>query len=261
MNNRRVLWRLCKAICLLLLMGVSLSAYGFGGESWKEEVLLHDGRKLIVERSQTRGGRHEIGQLSPIKEHTISFMLPDTNKTITWTSEYTEDIGRTNFNPLALHILSNTPYIVVEPNLMLSYNKWGRPNPPYVFFKYQDRKWQRIAMEEFPVELKNINLTINTLAYGEKLDGQGFASVEMVAELNSSLTQDEYKTIHRTPLEHWKSRPSGSNSGRMIRMEDGGWIGMDWFERQPSLEACLKKCTREKVRAHECPCHTLFKGE
>jgi hypothetical protein len=49
---------------LLLMMGMSMSAeaglLGFGGTSWKEEVLLHDGQKLIVERSQTRGGNHEI---------------------------------------------------------------------------------------------------------------------------------------------------------------------------------------------------------
>lgn len=211
MNNRQMLLRLFKAISLVLTLGVSMSAeagfLGFGGDSWKEEVLLHDGSKIIVERSQSYGGRHEIGQPLPIKEHTITFTLPGSSKIITWTSEYGEDIGRTNFNPLALHILNGTPYIIVEPNLMLSYNKWGRPNPPYVFFKYKGKEWQRIAIEELPAEFQNINLVINTLSYGEKLDSQGFASAEIVAKLNSSLTQEEYKTIHRAPLDHWKPRP------------------------------------------------------
>ena len=207
MSNRHVWLRLVTTICLVMTLGVSMSAYGFGEDSWKEEVLLHDGSKIVVTRWQTYGGRHEIGQPPPIKEHTISFMLPNTNKTITWTSEYDENLGRTNFKPLALHILNNTTYIVVQPNLMLSYNKWGRPNPPYVFFKYDNREWQRIAIEEFPIEFNNMNLIISTLAYGEKLDAQGFASAEMVAKLNSNLTQEEYKTIHRTPLDHWKSRP------------------------------------------------------
>jgi hypothetical protein len=109
--------------------GVSMSAgagfLGFGGTSWKDEVLLHDGSKMIVERSQSYGGRHEIGQSSPVKEHTITFSLPNSGKTISWTSEYSEDVGRANFNLLALHILNSTPYLVVEPNLCLSYNKWG----------------------------------------------------------------------------------------------------------------------------------------
>ena len=135
---------------LLLMMGANMSAnaglFGFGDTSWKEEVLLHDGSKIIVERSQSYGGRHEIGQPPPIKEHVISFTLPGSSKTVTWKSEYGEDLGRTNFNLLAVHVMNSTPYIVAEPNLCLSYNKWGRPNPPYVFFKYDGKAWQRIPL-------------------------------------------------------------------------------------------------------------------
>jgi hypothetical protein len=264
MNNRHGLLWLVKTICLVWILGVSMNAdagfLGFGGDNWKEEVLLHDGSKIIVNRSQSYGGRHEIGQSPPIKEHTITFTLPGSHNVITWTSEYGEDLGRTNFNLLALHILNGTPYIVAEPNLMLSYNKWGRPNPPYVFFKYDGKAWQRITLEELPAEFKNINLVINTLAYGEQLDSQGLASAEAIKKLNSSLTQEEYKTIHRIPLDHWKPRPSGSNSGRMVRTKDG-WVGMDWFETQSSIEACLKLCEKKGVSPQDCPCHTLFKGK
>src|SRR4030067_931887 len=91
------LLRVFKTIGLVLILWVSMSAYagflGLGGDSWKEEVLLHDGSKIIVKRSQSYGGRHEIGQPSPIKEHTISFTLPNSHKAITWTSAYGEDLG------------------------------------------------------------------------------------------------------------------------------------------------------------------------
>ena len=163
MNNRRGLLQLCKTISLVLTLGVSMNAYGFGGDSWKEEVLLHDGRKIIVERSQSYGGLHEIGQPLPIKEHTITFTLPGSNNIITWTSEYGEDIGRTNFYLLAVHALNGTPYIVASPNLCLSYNKWGRPNPPYVFFKYDGKAWPRILLEEFPAEFQTINVALDIL--------------------------------------------------------------------------------------------------
>jgi hypothetical protein len=254
-------------IGLLLLMGVSMTAcagfLGFG-DSWKEEVLLHDGSKIIVKRFQSYGGRHEIGQPSPIKEHSISFTLPNSSKTIEWTSEYSEDIGRTNFNLLAVHVLNGTPYVVVEPNLILSYNKWGSPNPPYVFFKHDGETWQRIPLTEFPVEFKTLNVAISMpwdIRVREiKFDNGGVLSAESIKRRNSELTQEEYKTIARTPLEHWKPRPPGSNSGRMVR-KAGGWIGMDWFEDQPSIEACLKICTREKVSPQDCPCNTIFKGK
>jgi hypothetical protein len=211
MSNRQVGVRCCMTVCLVLIVGVAMNAeaglFGFGGDTWQEEVLLHDGRKVVITRSQTYGGRHEIGQPPPIKEHTITFTLPESDKRITWTSEYDENLGRTNFNLLALHVLNGTPYIVAEPNLILSYNKWGRPNPPYVFFKYDGTAWKRIPLEEFPAEFRNINLVINTIAHGAKLKEKGLVSSEAVKKLNDSLMQPEYKTIVRTPLDHWKPRP------------------------------------------------------
>ncbi len=196
----------------LLMMGVSMNAnagwFGFGGTSWKEEVLLHDGSKIIVKRSQTRGGSREIGQPPPVKEHTISFTLPNSSKVITWTSEYGEDVGRANFDLLAVHVLNGTPYIVASPNLCLSYNKWGRPNPPYVFFKYVGKVWQRIPLSEFPSEFKTINVAVSTLGDEDKLTSLGFVSAEKIKELNSEYKQPEYKTILREPLvKGWCPQP------------------------------------------------------
>jgi hypothetical protein len=47
------------AISLMILGGgMSACATGGSGTSWKEEVLLHDGGKIVVERSVARhGGR------------------------------------------------------------------------------------------------------------------------------------------------------------------------------------------------------------
>jgi len=200
----------------LMILGGCMSACATGGSStsWKEEVLLHDGSKIVVERSQTYGGRHEIGQSPPIREHTISFALPKSDESITWTSEYGEDLGRTNFNLLALDVANGTPYLVVEPNLCLSYNKWGRPNPPYVIFKYDGKIWQRILLSELPAEFKAINLIVNN---GREEDIEraasklGYVSAGGVQKINSSLTQPEYKTILREALAREKcpQYPSG----------------------------------------------------
>jgi hypothetical protein len=189
---------------LLLMIGVNMNAeaglFGFGGDSWKEEVLLHDGQKIIVKRSQSYGGRHEIGQGGSISEQDISFTVPGTNQSITWTSEYSEDVGCANFELLALHILNGISYIVATPNLCLSYNKWGRPNPPYVIFKYADREWKRIPLSEFPAEFKEINVVIDTREYDWKEAKHTVISVETVKKLNSNLTQPEYHSILRESL-------------------------------------------------------------
>jgi len=201
--NRRLLKQTAR-LGFLLMMGVSMCAeaglFRVGGTSWKEEVLLHDGQKIIAERSQTYGGRSEPGQSGPIKEHTISFTLPGANKAITWTSEYGEDLGRTNFNLLAVHVLNGTPYIVASPNLCLSYNKWGRPNPPYVFFKYDGNAWQRISLEQLPAEFKTLNVATNVIGRDvETLVSLGLVSAEKIKEVNRS-SAPEFKTILREAL-------------------------------------------------------------
>jgi hypothetical protein len=213
-------------------MGAGLNAsagfLGFGGDSWKEEVLLHDGQKLIVERSQSYGGRHEIGQPAPIKEQSITFTLPNTSKSITWKDESTEDIGHANFDLLALHVINNTPYIVTSPNLCISYNKWGRPTPPYIFFKYDGKSWQKIPLSEFPAEFKDINLVIDDVPDRKELTDHGAVSAQSVKRLNSSLTQEEYKTITRTPIE--------IGCPVLVPIKGGGWQSPGGFKAPISIK-------------------------
>ncbi|OQX16677.1 MAG: hypothetical protein BWK76_11315 [Desulfobulbaceae bacterium A2] len=225
---------------------------GIGGDSWREEVLLHDGRIILVKRSLSYGGRHEIGQSAPIREQTISFKLPDSHKSVTWTSEYSDDIGRANFNLLAVHVLHDIPYIVTTPNLCLSYNKWGRPNPPYVFFKFNGTVWQRVPLEEFPEEFKTINVAIylggRDVAEMVRLD---IVPVEKIKKANTELRQPEYKNILREPKKPEDLCPEE------IRIHDG-WLGISAFSRQPDYEACMKVCDRERVSPEHCPCDRLF---
>jgi len=239
MNNRHWLLRLVKTICLVMTLGVSMNAdaglFGFGGDSWKEEVLLHDGSKIIVNRAQSYGGRHEIGQPPPIKEHTISFMLPNTKETITWTSEYGEDIGRTNFDLLAVHALNGTPYIVASPNSCQSYNKWGRPNPPYVFFKYDGKAWQRIPFEAFPAELSTINVSL-TLGKRdvEEMIRLGMVPAENIKARNSRLQQPEFKTILREAVEDVGCPIPTTMTGKLIVPEvDGKPLYYNWWPLAP----------------------------
>lgn len=205
MNRRRRLVGLVQAIFMVVLVGLSgwaeAGLFGIGEDSWKEEVLLHDGSKMIITRSQTYGGRHEIGQPPPIKEHTVTFKLPGSSKTITWTSEYGEDIGRTNFFLLAVHVLNGTPYIVAEPYLCLSYNKWGRPNPPYVFFKYDGSAWQRIPLEAVPSEFTTMNVAISLdRGHVKEMVQLGTVTAEEIRQRNSRLSPAQYKVILREPM-------------------------------------------------------------
>lgn len=201
-TTRRALLVFGMAMGLSGCMGVAV-ATGNGGDTWKEEVLLQDGRKLMVEHHTERGGRHEVGQRSAITEHSINFVHPDTGKTLNWVSTYAPELGRTDLNPLAVHVSGGVAYVVAEPNLCLAYNKWGRPNPPYVIFKWADNAWQRIDMAQLPVELTTFNLMIsygNELVLANAVKPLGYVSAQTIRKGNAELTQPQFRSILREPM-------------------------------------------------------------
>lgn len=249
--------KVLKTIGVVLTLGGSLNAnaglFGLGGDSWKEEVLLHDGQKLIVERSQMYKGRSEPGQPAPIGEHTIRFSLPGSSKTITWTSEYGEDIGRTDFNLSALHVKNNTPYVVAEPNLCLSYNKWVRPNPPYVVFRYDGTVWERIAFDALPSEFTTVNVVKRIRGIDvENLVKAKEVNADQVAALNAGLERPEAKVILREKVNYDPGCIEMRTNGK------GLWLAAVLFSKQQNMSACDEICWREKFDAQHCPCKKIF---
>lgn len=246
-----------QAVGLLLaivILSASMNAFGFlgfGGDSWKEEVLLHDGSKIIVKRWVDRGGRHEIGQKSPYKEQSLVFAMPGTNQQVRWEDKFSEDLGMANFLPMLLDVDKDVAYLVAYPMGCLSYNKWGRPNPPYVIFKYQDNEWQRIALQELSVEIKTPNLIFSMPDIEVERAGTRFMTEEKIKTIISGYKQPEFKTILREPL------AKKMLCEEKIRTEDG-WLGIDWFTSKPTYDACLKVCERHKVSLQNCPCERLF---
>lgn len=227
MNTNYEMMKKIVNLGLLLMIGVSMSAcaglFGFGGTSWKEEVLLHDGSKIIVSRSVSRGGRHEIRQNPPIKEQSLTFTLPATNERVTWKSEYSKDVGLADFLPMLLDIHQGKAYVVADTVGCLSYNKWGRPNPPYVIFKYDGKAWQRISLPELPAEIKTPNLIFSSPDVEVKEMGKSFISAEIVQRIISGYPQPEYRTILREGLK----AGSGLTSCEKLVHYKCGWTGVN----------------------------------
>lgn len=240
----KIYWKVLKLISITVVLGASLTACG--SSSWKEEVLLHDGTKIIVERSVNRGGRHEIGQPAPIKDQSLTFIMPDTKQKVVWEDNFTEDIGGANFLPMMLDISKGMAYLVVYPMGCLSYNKWGRPNPPYVIFKYENGAWKRIKFAEFPAEFKDFNLISSSPdETAKKLAVNGLVSAEKIKQLDIDHTgymPPEYKTILIEPIKANTLGTDGSsvNCEVMVRFE-GGWAGPDYVEMTKRQNLQLKK--------------------
>lgn len=217
-----------EAVCIALLLSLYISSCAALGNttSWKEEVLLHDGSKLIVSRTQTidPNGLREPFQPAPRGEATSTFTIPDTNQTVIWKSDY----GRAqqdNLELLLLGFIGATPYIATQPNRCHAYNKWGRPNPPYVFFKYDGKAWQHIPLEEFPQEFQKTNVMVDGYLpeqlTAEERDAP-FLTVESVNKANRNLRRTPHLlTIMREPIKAGVG--SGASCEELIYYK-GSWI-------------------------------------
>jgi len=190
--------RLMALMISTTLLGACMSTTAMGGgDSWKEEVLLHDGQKMMVERAVERGGRHEIGQKPDYIKQSLSFTIPGTKQQTIWEDKFSEDLGASNFLPMLLDVRNGVAYLVASPMGCLSYNKWGRPNPPYVVFKYQGKEWQRIPLQELPLAIKTPNVIFSMPDIEVEKLGTRFVSSEQIRAITARYTHPEYKTIRR----------------------------------------------------------------
>lgn len=255
-TNQLWLKRMLK-LGFVLMTGVTMSAYAglFGHtKGWKEEVQLHDGRVLVVERHFNLGAyptpdAHERA----LRDQTITFVLPDSNKKISWKTEFNNNVPEPNsLSPLLLDVVGGVPYLATSPAGCIAYNKWGRPNPPYVLFKYADGAWQRISLQEFPVEFVRANLMPTPAT---SLLKPFYTVAAAKAERESGNISAYARTILREAVK------GEMGCSEMIRTNDGGWEGLGFFRLQPTYEACLKYCERKGVSEKNCPCNRLFKGE
>ena len=63
---RYVLLKAFQSTGAVFALGVGIGACAglphIGPTSWKEEALLHDGSRIVVSRSVSRGGRRDVGE-------------------------------------------------------------------------------------------------------------------------------------------------------------------------------------------------------
>lgn len=150
----------------------------------------------------------------------LAFTPPNSHQTVLWENKKTEDIGNSNFRPLLLDVVDNTPYLVTNALGCLSYNKWGRPNPPYIVFKYDGNAWQRITLQELPAQLTTPNLIVNSADTVAAKADSNLISAATIKSFNSTLIHKEYKTILREPI-----KDGGDSGCPELVYYKGAWVG------------------------------------
>ena len=244
---------------LFLMIGIAMSACS-KTMSWKEEVQLSDGQIIISERFYNLGGYPAIeSRERTAVDETVTFNLPSGK--IIWKNDFRDSVPEPNsLNLIRFDVIKGVPYIATYPAGCIAYNKWGRPNPPQVLFKYANSQWKHITLAELPVSLigTHANVVVGTPATSLL---KSFYTVAQVNEENDGIDEGPYKTILKEPEVAGALGTGGSpiNCEELISYGKGGWLGLDWFSDQPSHEACTKFCDKKDVSSTNCPCNKLFK--
>jgi hypothetical protein len=123
--------------------------------------------------------------------------------------------------PLLVDTFQGMVYVVSAPVGCLSYNKWGRPNPSYVVFKYEGKEWKRIPLQELPAEIKKPNLIFSSPDNEVEKIGKSFVTAESIQQIINRYKQPEYKTILREAV---KRGAEGITSCEELVLYKGSWI-------------------------------------
>lgn len=152
-----------------ILIGARTATAGHW-DNWKEEVALHDGRVILVERSLYfefkllcgDGGSPSTFCNVPTTNK-ISFKHPDTREEVSW---------KEDFSPVALEIIGRVPYLVVVgtgvPVAMGTYPVCN--GIPYLYYRYDksSSRWELLGEASIPKELAKANMT-----YGYERESKG----------------------------------------------------------------------------------------
>jgi hypothetical protein len=179
---------------LFAMVSLVSACLGKATYRWKEEVLLHDGRVIVIERSVRTGEVPvEIGQPPGESDYTLAFKTPDGMR-VAWES------GK-SFRPMILDFVDGVPYVVALGRTVVDYRAHGCPRPPYFFFRHHSGSWERISYERFPKQLRVRNLvsgaTSSAVLVARDAVRSGFVSVEVVKRSQSGIVAD-YREVRES---------------------------------------------------------------
>ena len=158
--------------------------------AWKQEVPLQDGRMLMVDRvSKVTGKRFPEGGQYDIYQ-SLRFTHPDTNERIAWAPP--EHTG-----PVMLDVDGPNAYYVVEAITVDDYNRIGCPNPPYRVYRYADKQWKQIPIDDMPARFVERNVQIRSMEDEKAVADSVVTAEELQAYMKEFPTAMKYQFISR----------------------------------------------------------------
>jgi hypothetical protein len=155
-----------RELALIAVCAAVVASCGKPPVEWQEDVLQPDGSKLTVTRHYEYDSPGYGGE--PFADPSagsswLTFKDPNTGEVIKW-----EDGGGGHFFMVGLVYDGKTPLMLVMPARGGDMQHYGCPNPPYLVYAYQGRKWLSRPMASWPVKVFRANFS--TLSDSERKD-------------------------------------------------------------------------------------------
>jgi hypothetical protein len=170
----------------------------------KEQAVQPDGGSIVVTRWNKLGWYYESETrvdawtgLPPVAAYGVAIPLA-TGGRVDWE-------GDGSLLPIAVTRDEFRAYLATTPRDCAAYVAAGEPMPPYVFFRSDGNRWQRIDAAEFPPTIASANLLIplNPEALAAIRANAGPLSNATIVRINSRLDPGA-RTINRTgPWPQW----------------------------------------------------------
>jgi len=205
--------------CLVLLfVSVLLTACDWFERDleWKQEVTLQDGRIVTVDRvSKVTGKRFPEGGNYDAYQ-SLTFTHPDTGERIAWAPP--EHTG-----PVMLDFDGGNTYVVVQAISSGDYNRIGCPNPPSLVYRYADKQWTQVSINEMPARFEERNIQRRSMDDRAAIADGVVTAAEFYAEWHNYRTRDEDRIISRE-----KANPSALGCFGSVLIQQGRQSEIDY---------------------------------
>lgn len=171
-SNTRLSWLM--GILLMALMNLA-GCNGIDKAHWTEEVRLHDGQMIVVERWASRA---HSGFPNAPRGRQIDHELFYVPMNVRWH-------GLGPRRPISFDIFNGTPYLALYAEGRDFCKGKGSKAYKAQFFRWQSRAWVEISQTQFPANDALMNLDTQYWGSTEKEDPRGLVRWEEKAGRNS----------------------------------------------------------------------------
>ena len=130
---------ICLVTVLLVVLGSAYAWYGYRFPSWKEEVLLPDGRKIVVQQ------RRDFIEGYGTRKTWLTFSLPEMGGEQTWEQW---------LYPTMIGVANGNVYVIGRPRGSKQFRIYSHPRYVYVAFKWQNGRFERVPFLNVPASIR-----------------------------------------------------------------------------------------------------------